>query len=150
MGIVLSTTGLGISISKKSADRITVCDELIFLCELINVDLSYKMTPATVLIDALLKDERLKHLGFINSAALVNKLTVNSLLCNKDNKEISEFLYSFGKSDRENQIKLVNAFKNYIIEIQSFTERLGFSAVLQSPLYFCRSWILWMLILFSK
>lgn len=95
------------------------------------------MTPATVLIDALLKDERLKHLGFINSAALVNKLTVNSLLCNKDNKEISEFLYSFGKSDRENQIKLVNAFKNYItesekntkkyiIEIQSFTERLGF------------------------
>ena len=150
MGIVLSTTGLGISISKKSADRITVCDELIFLCELINVDLSYKMTPATVLIDALLKDERLKHLGFINSAALVNKLTVNSLLCNKDNKEISEFLYSFGKSDRENQIKLVNAFKNYIIEIQSFTERLDFSAVLQSPLYFCRSWILWMLILFSK
>ena len=111
MGIVLSTTGLGISISKKSADRITVCDELIFLCELINVDLSYKMTPATVLIDALLKDERLKHLGFINSAALVN-----SLLCNKDNKEISEFLYSFGKSDRENQIKLVNAFKNYITE----------------------------------
>ena len=146
----MSTTGLGISISKKSADRITVCDELIFLCELINVDLSYKMTPATVLIDALLKDERLKHLGFINSAALVNKLTVNSLLCNKDNKEISEFLYSFGKSDRENQIKLVNAFKKYIIEIQSFTERLGFSAVLQSPLYFCRSWILWMLILFSK
>ena len=116
MGIVLSTTGLGISISKKSADRITVCDELIFLCELINVDLSYKMTPATVLIDALLKDERLKHLGFINSSALVNKLTVNSLLCNKDNKEISEFLYSFGKSDRENQIKLVNAFKNYITE----------------------------------
>lgn len=116
MGIVLSTTGLGISISKKSSDRITVCDELIFLCELINVDLSYKMTPATVLIDALLKDERLKHLGFINSAALVNKLTVNSLLCNKDNKEISEFLYSFGKSDRENQIKLVNAFKNYITE----------------------------------
>lgn len=116
MGIVLSTTGLGISISKKAADRVTVCGELIFLCELIIVDLSYKVTPATALITNLLNDDRMKHLDFIKTDAVIDKSKIESVLCDKDNREISDFLYSFGKSDRENQIKLVNAFKNYITE----------------------------------
>lgn len=84
------------------------------MCDMLCLDLGYTVTPITQLLNKILLDERLKNLSFISSENIKSSKQVNSCLSGNENTEISQFLYSLGKSDIKSQISLIQGFKEYI------------------------------------
>lgn len=84
------------------------------MCDMLCLDLGYTVTPITQLLNRILLDERLGNLNFISAENIKRNVQVVSCLSNSENLEISQFLYSLGKSDVHSQIKLINGFREYI------------------------------------
>ena len=83
--MVTATTVIGILLSASSKNRVLICRELVSFCDMLSVDISFRNTPVTEYVSSLL-----------------------------ENSELSAFLYSLGKSDSKSQLKLINAFREYI------------------------------------
>lgn len=93
-------------------NKCDICGELIRLCDDLTVDLNYKITPINDLLTSLLIDN--KKLSFIDLDCVKENRILNSPLKREENKEISSFIYSLGKSDVKSQIKIINGFKLYL------------------------------------
>lgn len=117
--LIISSTSLGLILSDRLKQKVTVCRELSSLCDMLYIDLGYTVTPITQLISKLLLDERLSNLSFISSENIKSKKPIESCLSSSDNAEISRFLYSLGKSDINSQIKLIRGFKEYINSVEA-------------------------------
>ena len=94
------------------------------LCDLLSVDISFRASPVTALLCELLENGKLVHLGFISADNIKNRLDVSSPLSREENRELSEFLYSLGKTDSKSQLKLIESFKEYIrLAEHSYSEK---------------------------
>ena len=98
----------------KSKKKVIICKELVKLCDCLILDFDYRITPIVELLNSALLNDNLKHLDFITTENLTRKTQVNSVLSEEENNEISQFVYSLGKSDLSAQKKLVLNFKEYI------------------------------------
>ncbi len=98
----------------KSKKRVMICKELVSFCECLLIDLEYRVTPAKELIDSALLNKNLRHIKFISSENIIEKKRLNSILSETDNDEISNFIYSLGKTDLNSQKRLISNFKDYI------------------------------------
>lgn len=105
--IVLSTTTAGICYNNLQKRKIQICDELISFCDSMLVELSYSLKPVYKLIDEM-------NIDYITMDNLTNSIPIESPLSNKENDQISSFLFSLGKSDAKSQIKVVTSFKEYV------------------------------------
>lgn len=114
ISLILSTTALGLLLSDKSKKRISICYQLISFCDLLSMDLSYTVNPINKIISKIINNERYKNLDFITQDCVKQKSTISSPLSNAENEEISQFLYSLGKSDIKSQLLLIDSFKEYI------------------------------------
>ncbi len=114
IGLIISSTALGLLLSEKSKDRLIISRELLHLCDMIIIDLGFSVTPATKLLQKLLSDSSLRHLSFITEENIKKRLPVCSVLSASENEQISEFVYMLGKSDVKAQTKLVLSFKEYM------------------------------------
>jgi hypothetical protein len=114
ISLIISSTTLGLLLSNQLKHKINVCKELSAMCDMLCLDLNYSVTPITQLVNKVISDERLKDLNFISNDFVKDNLKINSCLSESENKELSSFLYSLGKSDVASQIKLINGFKEYI------------------------------------
>ena len=112
--LILSCTAAGVHLCEKSKKRVVICKELISFCERLLIDLEYRATPAKELLSKALSGENVRHLGFISSDNLFEKKEVESILSDEENVEISQFIFSLGKTDLTTQKMLVNNFKEYI------------------------------------
>ena len=112
--LIVSSTSLGLLLSENSKKKVTVCSELVSFCDLLLLDLDYRITPAKELLENTLKNENLSHLNFISGSNLIEKKNIVSCLSKSENEDIAAFLYSLGKSDVNSQKKLINAFKERI------------------------------------
>ncbi len=110
--MILSSTGLGLRLSDRIKHRIDICRELVSLCDELTLDLNYKITPVMNLLQSKLIEK--KRLDFIDFECVKNKTEIKSDLSIEENCELSEFLYSLGKSDVNSQLKLINGFRQYI------------------------------------
>ena len=122
--LIASSTGAGLYLSNKSRMRTVVCRELISFCDGLLLDLNYKITPAAELIEGVVSSRKLKYLKAVDRDFLIREKRFASPLCQKDNEEISGFLFSLGKSDVKTQLKLINDFKEYInCRLNEYTEK---------------------------
>lgn len=112
VSIIISTTSVGIILSNNLKRKCVTCRELEAMCESMIIDLSYKVTPIKELLNS--SSAGYKSLNFINVDNLSSKYMVDSCLNTVENKELSDFLYSLGKSNSATQIKLIEGFKSYI------------------------------------
>lgn len=96
--------------SRKLKEKVIICSELLRLCDILSIDILNKNNS----LITLLEDRRFKSLCFINSDMLKNEREVNSPLRREDNKLISDFVYSLGKSDSQSQLKLISSFRESI------------------------------------
>jgi stage III sporulation protein AB len=112
--LIISTTSLGYHFSNDLKQKILVCRQLSVMCDLLLIDLGYTVTPIYQLLDKVLNDERLNKLNFISFDNVKKYKNVESCLAYSDNQELSNFLYSLGKSDVKSQINLITGFKEYI------------------------------------
>ncbi|MBR3737748.1 MAG: hypothetical protein IKN26_03320 [Eubacterium sp.] len=124
MILIISTTGLGIYLSGKSKQKIIICRDLISLCDGLLLDLNYKITPAGELIESIVESRKLESLKFIGKNCLIRQKKIDSPLSDSDNKEVSSFLFMFGKSDVETQKKLVSNFRENInLSLKKYTDK---------------------------
>ena len=122
--LILSSTGAGLFLSNKSRMRMIVCRELISFCDGLLLDLNYKVTPAAELIEKVIISRKLKHLKAVDKNYIIRQKCFVSPLNQRDNEEVSAFLFSFGKSDVKTQIKLINDFKEYInTRLNEYTQK---------------------------
>ena len=106
--------------------KILICSELTALCDSLLLDLEYRRTPAKELLETALNSEKARHLSFIPSDCLSVKTGIASPLSDRENEEISGFLYSLGKTDVYSQIRLISSFRDYISSSQrAYTEKYG-------------------------
>ena len=112
--LIISTTAAGAHLCDKSKKRIIICNELISFCNSLLIDLDYRVTPAKELVESALSSENIRHLNFISSENILNKKQINSLLSENENNEISQFMYSLGKTDLKTQRKMIENFKELI------------------------------------
>lgn len=110
--MILSSTGLGLRLSNKIKHRIDICKELVSLCDELMLDLNYKITPIASLLQGKLTDK--KSLAFIDFECVKNRAEIRSDLSDEENGELSDFLYSLGKSDVHSQLRLIKGFRQYI------------------------------------
>ena len=110
--VTVSCTAAGLHSSDLLRQRYKICAELKTMCDMMIVDLGYSVTPAVLMLDSLLSDNRFKHLGFIDSNCIKRMTSLDSPLSDEDSKRLSSFLYSLGKSDIKGQIKLIENFRN--------------------------------------
>lgn len=111
--LILSTTLIGITLSSEMKKRIEIWEQLNSLCNRLLQDITFYETPMLLLVENLLCDDEYKLLSFISADCLKQKAIPASRLKREENEEISRFFYSLGKSGIENQIMLINNFKNY-------------------------------------
>ena len=81
---------------------------------MLSVDISFRNTPVTEYVSSLLDGDGFSRLDFITAENIKVKSVVRSPLSAEENSELSAFLYSLGKSDSKSQLKLINAFREYI------------------------------------
>lgn len=112
--LIFSSTMLGLLLSDSSKKRITVCSELASMCDMLLLDLDYRVTPVTELLKKTLKSETLRHISFISNENVMKKCKISSCLSKAENDELSGFLYALGKSDIKSQKRLISGFKEYI------------------------------------
>ena len=96
--------------SRNLKKRVTVCKELIGLCDILSIDISQRNNSLT----KLLGDGRFQSLDFLNSEMLKQRMKINSPLSAEDNELVSDFIYSLGKSDSNSQLKLIETFRKSI------------------------------------
>ena len=87
-----------------------ICRELVNLCDVISIDISYRKNSVMTLIN----DCAFKRLSFITPECITDRNALSSPLSSEENRELSGFLYSLGKSDMKSQLLLVSGFKEYI------------------------------------
>lgn len=114
ISLILSTTALGLLLSDKSKKRISICNQLIGFCDLLSMDLSYTVNPINKIITKIINNDRYKNLDFITQDCVKQKSVISSPLSAAENEEISQFLYSLGKSDIKSQLLLIEAFREYV------------------------------------
>lgn len=112
--LILSTTALGLLFSDQSKKRISICTQLLSFCDLLSMNLSYTVNPINKIICKTVNDERYKNLDFITQDCIKEKSKILSPLSFAENEEISQFLYSLGKSDIKSQLILIDSFREYI------------------------------------
>lgn len=112
VSIIISTTSVGIILSNNLKRKYIICKELESMCDSMIIDLSYKVTPIKELLEA--SSVKYDCLNFISIDNLSCKGKVDSCLNNVENQEISDFLYSLGKSNSTTQIRIIEGFKGYI------------------------------------
>lgn len=100
--------------SRGAEKKILICRKLVRLCELLSVDISFRSTPIVTLLGELLSYGELGALSFIDENSVKEKTIIKSLLSSEENAELSSFLFSLGKSDKQSQLKVIEGFKQYI------------------------------------
>ena len=96
-----------------------VCEELERLCDLIAADLDYRLTPTVTLLQELLLREDLRHLHFITTDCVMHFRVLSSVLSTEENRALSHYLFSLGKSDVKSQQRLTQHFKAYICQFKA-------------------------------
>lgn len=112
---MFSTTAIGFLFSQRARTRVEICTELLQLCDLLILDVSFINTPLTELINGF----SFKYLDFLTIDNIVKKRCIKSPLTSDENREISTFLYSLGKSGPESQKTLIKGFKEYVNHLMS-------------------------------
>lgn len=84
------------------------------------MDLSYTVNPINKIVSKISDNDRYKNLDFITQDCIKQKSMISSPLTSSENEEISQFLFSLGKSDLKSQMCLVDSFKEYISNSLSF------------------------------
>ena len=112
--LIISSTAVGMRLSDNLKRKITLCRELLIFCDLLLLDLQYRVTPIRELLCSTLKNERIKHLSFISDDCITENTEIKSILSIRENQELSQFLYSLGKSDVPSQKKLIEGYKEYV------------------------------------
>ncbi len=90
--------------------RLTVCRELISLCDILSIDISFRKNS----VIAIIEETSFKSLSFITAQSIKQEGAVESPLRDDENTELSRFLYSLGKSDTSSQLRLIEGFRQYI------------------------------------
>lgn len=116
IGIIITTTSIGIYYSNNIKSQIIICESLSLLCDDLINDISFKKTPIIQLLDTKLKLEKYSNLSFISHKNIKEKRQVKSCLSSDENERLSLFLYSLGKSSPSALIAEINTFKFYIEE----------------------------------
>lgn len=112
--LIISATSVGVILCEKSKKKVVICKELMSFCDILLLDLDYKITPAKDLVDKALSSGKMPHIDFISVKNLSDKKQVDSILSKSENFEISQFMFSLGKTDVNTQKKLISGFKEYI------------------------------------
>ena len=112
--LIISATSVGVILCEKSKKKVVICKELMSFCDILLLDLDYKITPAKDLVDKALSSGKMPHIDFISAKNLSDKKQVDSILSKSENFEISQFMFSLGKTDVNTQKKLISGFKEYI------------------------------------
>ncbi len=113
--LVLSTTAAGVYVSDKAREKVLICKELLQLCDLLALDIGYRNTPLGELISGL----PFKRLGFLTIEKIKSRGKMDLPFTEDENSELALFLYSLGKSDSKSQLKLIEAFKQYVSEMKN-------------------------------
>lgn len=66
------------------------------------------------LLTELIKSFSFKYLDFLTMETIANQSVISSPLTDEENREISAFLYSLGKSNAQSQILLIDGFREYV------------------------------------
>ncbi len=108
--IVFSTTSAGAFLSFKLREKMLICRELVSLCDIISIDISFRKNSVLYLIE----NNGFEHLSFITADCITDGNALNSPLGSEENKELARFLFSLGKTDAKTQLKMIEGFKSYI------------------------------------
>ncbi len=108
--LIASTSLAGLIRSSEMKRRITICDELIMLCDMLSLDIKYKKCTVYETLDKC----ALSSLSFINSEFVKRERAVISPLSREENEALSRLLFSLGKSDAKSQLSMLESFKEYI------------------------------------
>ena len=81
---------------------------------MLRLDISFRNTPVTELINKA----DFKLLDFITIENIRKKGRVESPLSDEENAAISDFLYKLGKSDKENQLMIIEGFGEYVKQMK--------------------------------
>ncbi len=117
---------IGIQLCKTLRDKVSVCDELLSFCKMISLDISYSSSSVKQLIDDA-------NINYLSSSCLQKDYILSTILDNAENKKISEFLYSLGKSNIESQRKNLGYFEEYLTGLKEKYEEIYIS---KSKMYF--------------
>lgn len=125
--LFLSTTGIGAHCAFKLKEKCLICKELKQLCDILSIDISFRKNSVIRIIE----ENSFSHLDFIKPESVMNEKLLDTPLSDEENKELSAFLYSLGKSDTKSQLMLIEGFREYIeICEKSYDERYSKNAKL--------------------
>lgn len=114
--IILSSTLIGISHSKRIKTQIDTCEELYNFSNKLLLDVRYNQTPALELV-------KTTNIECIGQDMLKEKISADTELSKAENQRIGEFIYNLGKYDTANQLSQIEAFKEYIKQVKDKYER---------------------------
>lgn len=115
IGLLLTGTALGSYFSNRIKRKIAICDDLIKLCDRLAVDMRYKQSP---IIPLVLEYTDGTNISFISKENFYSNTTTASILSDKENEQIGDFIFSLGKTDSKSQINIIDAFRQYMDSIK--------------------------------
>ncbi len=83
--IILSTTSAGALMSYSLREKELICRELVNLCDVISIDISYRKNSVMTLIN----DCAFKRLSFITPECITDRNALSSPLSSEENRELS-------------------------------------------------------------
>lgn len=111
--IVVFSTLTGISMSLDLKKKCETADLLCRLADEVALLLDFRLTSTQDILTHLNRDERFDGLDFIHDFNIEKKSPVHTNLERKDNEELSDFLYSIGTTDLENQLRITEGYKAF-------------------------------------
>lgn len=108
--LIFSTTATGISYSTRIKRKIEICNELIRFCDMLMLDIEFRNTPLTELIESF----DFKYLEFLKIESIKNSGNISFPFSENENEKLSSYLYQLGKTDVKGQIKIIEGLKEYV------------------------------------
>ncbi len=100
--------------------KINVCRDLVALTNYILPEIKLKQTS----VFDLFASSEFEKIDFVGQDMLLSEQSAKTPLSDDENKIIGGFFYSLGKYDVDNQIKQIEAFREYMTESQRKYEEM--------------------------
>ncbi len=110
----------GIYLTENIKRKINICCDLVALTNYILPEIKLKQTS----VSDLFASPEFEKLDFAGQDMLLSEQSAKTSLSDDENKIIGGFFYSLGKYDVENQIKQIEAFREYMTESQRKYEEM--------------------------
>lgn len=95
--------------SQTAKQRVLICKELVSFCDRLLMEIGSRQTP---LLEILAQYE-FRYLR-ISPQTVIGQAELYTALSDEDNRAVTEFLRSLGKSDSQTQKEMIDSFKEYM------------------------------------